>query len=110
MQDALFVLCRPDVDGRSRLWRRGATGDGRRLQSDAALSLLHSAREPLGPVEGPARSPIEACAPRENARAADTTLLRRDVVVNAALNLRSPRSALPGFAVMRRREGREEKA
>ena len=108
MQDTLFVLCRRDVEGRSLIWPWRAMGGG--LQSDVALSSLRRLLAPLGPLEEPAAGrPIEGSAGRENVWRW-TRPYCVETAVGAALNLRSARAALPGFAAMRLLAGREEKA
>jgi hypothetical protein len=129
MQDPLFVLCRWDVDGHSRLWptrrRWGRTGEAGGLNPDAALTSPSSAGAPIGSVEEPTDRATNACAwhtamPFRQRRIAaiaaarsivdrvpgQTTcgrwkqLLRRgDVAVNDVLNLRSAQGLRPVFAV-----------
>jgi hypothetical protein len=74
MQDTLFALCGRDGDGSGRLWSRRPMDDGGRLRSHAALTLLHIAQQPSGPVDEPAGWPTEASAGRQNGPAVDITL------------------------------------
>jgi len=81
MQETLFIKCRGDVNGRSRLGpmarRRSRIGEAGGLRPGAALTSPKERRASFGSVEEPASRAIDACACAAAAIAATRSAIDR---------------------------------